>query len=411
MSQIPSEYLVDSLFLLIGTNPLPNLVAAELLLKEDGTLYLVHSADTSKTALRLETVLAEHCDIRQCRKIEVHEADAYDIEGKIRAVICNLNGTVGLNYTGGTKAMAVHTYRVLEADMFPGKPSPVFSYLDANSFELRVDPLWHEKVLLEVKPTLNELLALHGISLRPGLPSRNVAMLAAANALAHAAPSDGLRVWRDWCEKTLRAQAHTGKDWKKNSQLLGIVLPLPDDPLLQNATTTLKSELGLPIHADGLPLDPSSLHWPFSKSKPKYLCQWLDGDWLEHYVLSQTQIAADDCQLHDWGMTLETDPDSSLFGFEFDVAAMRGYQLFGISCSTTADKGLAKSKLFEAYIRVRQLGGDEARVGLVSGYPDPEKLRSEVSHSWEAEGKIRVFGPQHLPDLATHLAQWFKTAT
>jgi len=408
---IPFQYQTDNLFLLIGTNPLPNLVAARLLLKEDGTLYLIHSADTGLTALQLETVLMERYGICQCRKIEVHEADAHDIEGRINALIHNLKGSVGLHYTGGTKTMAVHTYRALEAALSDADFPPVFSYLDAKSFKLRVDPAWREQVLLEVKLTLDDLLKLHGISLKSGLPTKSVILPATATALAQAAPSHGLQAWRDWCSDVLRKQAHTGKSWKRKSELRGINLALPDAPVLRDAVTILKSELGLPADTVELSLDPSRLNWPFHKNEPKYLCQWLDGTWLEYYVLLQIRAVEEACQLHDWGMTLATDVESSLFEFELDLAAIRGYQLFGISCTTDLSKTIGKSKLFEAYIRSRQLGGDEARVGLVCGYGDSERLQSEVTYSWEAEGKIRVFGPQHLPDLGNHLTRWFKTAS
>lgn len=407
---IPPEYQVDNLFLLVGTNPLPNLVAAKLLLKADGTLYLVHSADTSSAALRLETVLAKRYGICQCQKVEVHEAEAHDVESKLNAQIHNLKGTVGLHYTGGTKTMSVHSYRTIEAAFSNADSLPVFSYLDANSFELRIDPAWREKVLLEVKPTLDDLLALHGISLKSGLPNRSIFVLPATAAALAQAAADGLQAWRDWCENVLRKQAHTGKGWRKKSELRDINLALPDAPVLQDAIMNLKSELDLPADAVEIPLGPSRCRWPFHKSEPKYMCQWLDGAWLEYYVLSQIQAVSEDCQLHDWGMTLATDVESSLFEFEFDLAAMRGYQLFGISCTTDLTKRTSKFKLFEAYIRSRQLGGDEARVGLVCGYNDPEKLQGEVTYSWDAEGKIRVFGPQHLPDLSVHLAQWFKTA-
>ena len=408
---IPPQYQTDNLFLLVGTNPLPNLVAARLLLKEDGTLYLIHSADTSSTALRLETVLAKRYGIHQCRKVEVREANAHDVESKISDQIRNLEGSVGLHYTGGTKTMAVHTYRAIEAALSGADSPPVFSYLDANSFKLRIDPAWREQVLLEVKPTLDDLLKLHGISLKSGLPTKNVILPATATALAQAAPSSGLQAWRDWCSNVLREQAHTGRGWRKKSELRDIDLALPDAPILRDAVTTLKSELSLSADTVVLPLGPSRLHWPFHKNEPKYLCQWLDGAWLEYYVLFQIQAVAEDCQLHDWGMTLATDVESSLFEFEFDLAAIRGYQLFGISCTTDLSKTIGKPKLFEAYIRSRQLGGDEARVGLVCGYPDPEKLQSEVAYSWEAEGKIKVFGPQHLPNLGDHLIRWFETAS
>ncbi|PLZ35119.1 hypothetical protein CBP10_04245, partial [Fischerella thermalis WC558] len=48
------KYKVDHLFLLIGENPLPNYVAAQILLKEDGTVYLVHSTDTTSKAACLQ---------------------------------------------------------------------------------------------------------------------------------------------------------------------------------------------------------------------------------------------------------------------------------------------------------------------------------------------------------------------
>jgi hypothetical protein len=37
---IPDSYKSDHLFLLVGTNPLPNFVAATLMLKPQGQLYL-----------------------------------------------------------------------------------------------------------------------------------------------------------------------------------------------------------------------------------------------------------------------------------------------------------------------------------------------------------------------------------
>ena len=44
---IPSHLQSEHLFLLIGKNPLPNWVAARLLLRDEGRLYLVHSPDFS----------------------------------------------------------------------------------------------------------------------------------------------------------------------------------------------------------------------------------------------------------------------------------------------------------------------------------------------------------------------------
>jgi hypothetical protein len=88
---------------------------------------------------------------------------------------------------------------------------------------------------------------------------------------------------------------------------------------------------------------------------------------------------------------------------------MKGYQLFGLSCSTTQDKGQPKSKLFEAYVRIHQLGGDEARVAVVCPqYGLKKKLEKELPES--VKGKVRIFDSAHLEHLRGELKDWFEYA-
>ena len=94
---------------------------------------------------------------------------------------------------------------------------------------------------------------------------------------------------------------------------------------------------------------------------------------------------------------------------DVDVVALRGYQLFAFSCSTGSKKGLLKTKLFEAYIRARQLGGDEGRIALVCCSNDPDGLEYEMRRDVDPEGRIRVFGSKHLADLVTHVGQWIRS--
>lgn len=92
-----------------------------------------------------------------------------------------------------------------------------------------------------------------------------------------------------------------------------------------------------------------------------------------------------------------------------DVIAIRGYQLFAFSCSTDTQKGRLKLKLFEAYIRAQQLGGDEARAALVSCSDDPDRLEQEMRRDVDPEGRIKVFGRKHFADLSTHIREWIKS--
>jgi len=130
---------------------------------------------------------------------------------------------------------------------------------------------------------------------------------------------------------------------------------------------------------------------------------------LENYVLSCLEAISDDCGIHERILNFHFNkPAATVDPPEFDVAAMQGYRLFAFSCTVSAEKEKAKLKLFEAYVRAKQIGGDEAKVALVSGYPQPQKLFEEISEAWmESRNKIKIFGPQHLPNLETHLKDWF----
>jgi hypothetical protein len=384
-------YRTDHLFLLVGTNPLPNWVAAQLLLAPGGTLHLIYSDETFTIAQRLR----KHLDV-SLSMLRVNPADGQDIARRVRRSLDKVSGSVGLHYTGGTKAMAVHAYRAVEQAGQNRNPKPVFSYLDAGTFTLRFDPDGAEEVLFAVRPTLEDLAALHGTPPRRHSPQREAELwgVATATALAQNAPEGSVQAWQAWCDTLNTAVTQTP----------GESLAFPDTQVLRDVFTALRQDLGLATTVDYLP--------PELLSELKYQVHWFNGDWLEHYVLAQLLQIVPELHIHDYGMSLATDqrPGKSDFDFEFDVAAMRGYQLFGITCTTSDRKDIAKHKLFEAYIRARQLGGDEARVGLVCAYEDVYRFEDEVMQKWLAKGKIKVFGPQEWPALAAYLKAWFETA-
>jgi hypothetical protein len=98
-------------------------------------------------------------------------------------------------------------------------------------------------------------------------------------------------------------------------------------------------------------------------------------------------------------------PTSSGKNFQFDVAFMRGYQLFAISCTTSAKDDLCKLKLFEARTRALQLGGSEARVALVCCSNHPDVLKAELKGTTE-DSKIEVFGREDLTKLTERFNEW-----
>ncbi|OYD99418.1 hypothetical protein CDG77_01615 [Nostoc sp. 'Peltigera membranacea cyanobiont' 213] len=152
-----------------------------------------------------------------------------------------------------------------------------------------------------------------------------------------------------------------------------------------------------------------------SFEKIKHLCEWLQGNWLEHYMLQQIQEVskANPELINDTGLSFKVrdkkKQEEKKDKFEFDVAFMKGYQLFALSCTTDASKSLCKSKLFEAYIRAQQLGGQQARVALVCCYEHPKELEDELKVDTEVvkeDPRIIVFGCEHLDNIQKSIKDW-----
>jgi hypothetical protein len=184
-------------------------------------------------------------------------------------------------------------------------------------------------------------------------------------------------------------------------------MPLPQAPSLRPVANALAQELTLDdrgrIPRDALQRQTHGAH----------TYEWLDGKWIECAVLAALREQADALALHEsgWGLD-EVTGDGRTLKFEIDAVALRGYQLFAFSCSNASDrKGDHKElklKLFEALIRARQLGGDEARVALVCCRQNPQDLEDEVRRDIDPDGRTRVFGREDLANLPDALAAWVR---
>lgn len=391
-----TDFQTDHLILLVGTNPLPNYVAARLLCPT-GKVHLLCSADTQNQAQQLEKQLA-NASIRPL----VKESEPQDILLAARAVITRIpvNETVGLHYTGGTKAMSVHTYRAIEQ----AQREVTFSYLDARKLRLVIDGGMGDgrdafvpvEQLVEV--TVPDILKLHSIHLvKP--PKQEPILIDVARAIKTVMDTDN--AWRDWAWNHLRREDNKKKFISKG-QLKK--LPAPADPPIFLAIRTAFGHLGVPKSATLE--DWAKVSHNFSPHEMEDFAKWLEGEWLESVVLQTLLDIKGEMGLYDCGMDYQSGVDK----FQFDVAATRGYQLFAISCTASQDTDLCKNKLFEAYVRAKQMGGDEARVALVCYHKDPKGLRAKFLNEWQyPQQATRVFGAEDLRDLPGCLTDWINS--
>ncbi|MEM3485503.1 MAG: hypothetical protein QXI12_07755 [Candidatus Methanomethyliaceae archaeon] len=388
-----TPYQTDHLLLLIGTNPLPNYVAALLLAKSNSTIHLLHTPGpegTGKFAERLDALICSKLpDVRLVHH-QTDECRGNRISEQVKELCHSVpkNASLGFHYTGGTKAMVLHSYRGIISSGFPNVR---LSYLDARSLSLVVEtdstPLFFN-ASKAVNITIEEMLALHGYTANPPAMSPQIDpelyhVLAKTN---YDRNSNG--DWRKWLEET---QCSVLPDAAQYPSLLE-VRTVFDRICGGQATPELLAR-----------------HLGCKNAQLASCAKWLKGEWLDHYVFWALNEVASDAGAGKVCLELKPRPHE----FEIDVATVKGYQLFAVSCIVSNKKEKCKEHLLEVYVRACQIGGDEARVGLVSFYHDPAALRKEIDEAWFSEGRIKVFDPQDLLDperFKESLKQWLISA-
>jgi hypothetical protein len=420
-NQMAIDYQTEHLFLLIGRNPLPNYVAAKFLIKQGAKVYFVYSERTDDSSgtedykRRLVDKLKEQLGENFFTPIDVplvSPSDATCIKNAIKNQFAHITSgsTIGLNYTGGTKAMSVHTYRAIEEFDNNKDCKLTFSYLDPRTLELRFDgndePVElnqpNTKHFEKTKIRLRALMDLHGLTFQQRkdgseiLPSDKVKFAGLVKVLSE---------YRNTENKWAKYQTFRNDNWSK--------LNYPDEQTQINLPVEL-SDLAIELNKVGQQVcrrdwvveNKLKFESLANNSQRKSLGMFLFSKWLESFVLQEI-IAAGDKTIEDFGTSLyvaRQENKTETF-IEIDAFAVRGYQLFGISCSVAKDKDERKGKLFEIAHRAKQLGGDEARIGLVCMADAKGVNRLNIQLR---EDHIKVFGRDDLATLEIELRKWFK---
>jgi hypothetical protein len=390
-----TQFQTQHLILLVGENPLPNYVAASLLLKDGGCVHLLYSTRTDNIALCLGQLLQDQGFEFQRISIGDKESNSAEIARRVSDHIDLLppEKTLGLHYTGGTKVMATHAYRTV----FEKRPNSIFSYLNPRNLTLCIEDHHNQRTIpipvgTMVEPTLEQILKLQNLKILSYDEHPQLADKAAVIAQLYTDP-ELIKQWRNFCDSAFR---NDKGEFKRENELktLGSLSTSALDSRIQRVLTEHFDAI-----SDQLNLEQAKQRSGFTTQKSFF--KWLDGLWLENYVQQQIQNLPAHYNLREIVRSLKPqDPAKHSRKpkeerFEFDISFLRGYQLFGISCTTDQSRPLCKSKLIETCLRVKQLGGDEARIALVCAYSDANDLREEVSLMGD-DLKIEIFCYQDL---------------
>lgn len=346
----------DKLILIVGSNPLPNMLALRMLGARD--VRFVYTRATEPVKQRLQNVTGV---VGIDRPLSSSSTAAL-----IRGCLTQEDKQGShLHYTGGTKAMAVHIHHAWSGS------SKDASYLADDLDSLVFDDGYRDP--LDVEVSVPDLAALHGVELRQPRAAATTALLAAARVIAHAV-----------CARPALAVELYARVSPQGSD--------SDERALRDAPFGAGHELGGALIDLPEPVIPGP-GWTRQQLKPWW--RLLRGDWLEELVAVWMRAAASPPLT-----ALTTGLKGTLGGrlFEIDVVGMRNHRLFVVSCTTDGDPSMCKLKLFEATVRARQLGGDLARSALVSLLPPDgvAQVQGDVRETWGALNTPRVFGLANL---------------
>lgn len=357
------KYLV----LLVGTNPLPIAVSAlyfgnkisEIKLLYSETNKKVEQKSTKNFADNIETLLR---DKGFKGKIDKNSFSDIGNPNYIRQDIDNVFKTIAkepteiiLDYTGGTKAMSVNVYDKLK-ELFTDKFSSV--YVDARTFKM-VDDKGRgiEDLRDKMALSIDEIASLHGYK-REKNKEGMLRYESVLNELKRIINEGKIGEFLSWKNRIRDAFA------KNNGQYTNVIEQMPIK-LIPKTTQELKNLAN-------------------RKEKLKRFIEWLDGKWFEDYVYEIMKEIKNEAGK---SSTLSIDrkwkgkKEGKGTEFELDTLAVRGYQLFGISCTTSDNRHVCKEKGFEIFHRVSQIGGRESRSVLITGMDEgkTENLYSDLS--------------------------------
>jgi len=365
------------LILLVGSNSLPNYIAAKVIMKrykdddkkKIDKIILIHTKETKKVADRLQAKLKVKYGIEINPIFLKSGFDINSIRNSVKEILKGSH----LNYTGGTKIMSTQIYHLWK-ELNP--ESNEATYVD----DLHSKIIYDNGISIDIEIELNkeEIIRLHNITIKEErqediiFSDENIKQMA---ELFFRKP----RISKDLYNLfTNDGQDIKFDEFKKH--------PTEEDkrPRSEQYLTLIKDEN---LEFTFVPIN--------DKENFSEIVKFFRGVWLEHFVANKIKE-----------MKLITSVHTGLKGriydreFEVDVLAIKKHRLYCVSCTLSSELDRCKLKTFEIIMRSRQLGGDLARCALVctADPKDVADLEKDVEFAWEAPNKPKIFGKEHIKE-------------
>jgi len=348
-------------------------------------VYLIHSdeenmsshSSTRKQAEAVRNLLEKRLGRRICCLVPLKSISGSEIRDSLEYYFRteDIHGAVHLNYTGGTKAMAVQVSSFIKGIF---KTDVTASYLDARECRVKYDDkaiASQEDVRSKVYLSICDLLELHGYSKidQPEMGNFPNVMRAIKELIERGQIEQLINLGNKFVP-TLYQEEGKSRPIEKPGRFRKRLEELGQDKVGQMFSSLSQESIDVlnSFPKEKCLLERGTQLWVPSeettndqyKIRTSHTVEFLKGKWLEELVAERIIEYAENNHLQ-YGFNLKAKREN-LPDFELDAFLIKGYQLLAISVTTSPARHLCKSKGFEVIHRSRQIGGDESRSMLVT---------------------------------------------
>ena len=348
----------DYLFLILGTNPMPNLIAISNRVKENGKVFFIVT-DSKNGSFSSKSIGESIKKILKDKKIKLLSVDKND-EENIRNILEEkysiADGIIELNYTGGTKNMSSSAYKFFKEKMRENEKKIILSYFDNTSGKFIIENNIKSDKITYVEEYFNKDLFNSMFTIKD---------IATIHKLEIKSSKEGLNQYSEYGEKYgenfRNLSLYEKKKWieelniccRKNNKNLYL------DFAEKYVCKDLKEDL-------------------VDKGIEK-ISKYLVGDAFEEYFNNMLIAYKEENIIDEYMWSTETEPSKEIKNdTELDFLVRVGKDITLLSVTLCEEKEEAKLKLYEAISRSKEISGDQCRTIFVCLYESYKEMLNEI---------------------------------
>lgn len=414
----------DMLYLIIGRNPLPNLIAASTRVKVGGKITCIITGGedgTESIYTNLKKVIEKKNMNINFDCITVSTSDWKNDQERLRKEFeksVNDREVFELNFTGGTKVMSSSACYIFK-EVCEGKSADgILSYIDGEKetifYESTLKSEWnykHEdlKKLDETfHITLNDIVNVHMGDEHIEHNEKPYDELLGEKIFNYFVDCDSDK-WEKGIDflqqfysddyKKLVNKVKNKNANKRDTKAIEIINKMKENGTAFNKRLNIFEDVS---DIDDLAIKNKKIDFRFIEA--------IRGKWFEDYIFKIMLELKDENVIEDvvnsFKLFKKNEKSQEIESHcEIDLVAYRKYRLFSISITSEEKECDAKKKLYEIKLRGRQLGGEENKIVFISLCPQSKPLADECRNVWDGDElkNILIIGVDKFKNIKNEL--------